>query len=396
MDVKLAAAVADPELNVRAWCRRHNISRSTFYKYKARFELEGLGGLDARSTRPRRSPSATSVDIEDAIVRARKELDDAGWDAGSDSIHARLSVELDPARVPSRATIWRVLGRRGLVTPQPSKRPRSSWRRFEWERPNDCWQIDATHWSLANGTVVEIINIIDDHSRVLIASRAITITTSANAWDTFITGASTWGLPAHVLSDNGLAFTSRSTKRDVAFAANLRTVGIKPITSSPYHPQTCGKVERFHQTLKKWLHRQDPAPNLRQLQALLDTFAEHYNTRRPHKACQRRPPIDKWRATPPGGPAGHPIEHPWTITTNTVSRQGRVDVNGYGIAVGNRWAGHTLTLIRQGNHVALFHRHDLVRRLELDTTRTYQALYPGTTGRPPDSVRDVSRLNGPR
>jgi transposase InsO family protein len=394
MDVKLAAALADDHVNVREFCRRHGISPSTFYKWRTRFKVDGLDGLQELSRRPNRSPSLLSADVEDAIVAARKQLDDDGWDAGPDSVLDRLARD-GIAVVPSRATIWRVLRRRGLIVEQPKKRPKSSWRRFEWSRPNECWQIDATHWTLTNDTVAEIINIIDDHSRVLTNSMAVPVTTSAAAWKALIHGAQQWGLPGHVLSDNGLAFTaSRQARNPVAFAANLHTLGIRTITSTPFHPQTCGKVERFHQTLKLWLDRH-PAHSIRQLQALLDEFAEHYNHTRPHRACSRQPPITKWQASPPAGPAEHPIDAPTTINTVRVDPHGGATAAGYTIALGNTWTGEHVTVVTQAGHAAVFHHHTLVRQLDLDPNQRYQRLYQ-TDGRPPASVRDVSRQNRPR
>jgi hypothetical protein len=149
----IAGAVRSGE--VAAFCRDNNISRQTFYKYRRRFELEGAGGLETRSRRPRTTPTAVGADLEDAIVRARKELDDLGTDNGVWSIRQRLLDDEDVAAVPSQATIWRVLKRRGMIVAEPKKRPKGSFRRFVFPRPNDCWQIDATHYSLADHSVVE-------------------------------------------------------------------------------------------------------------------------------------------------------------------------------------------------------------------------------------------------
>jgi hypothetical protein len=280
-----------------------------------------------------------------------------------------------------------------MVTAQPSKRPKASWRRFEWTRPNDCWQIDATHWTVGDDTVVEIINIVDDHSRVLICSLAVTMTTAATAWAAFLRGARQWGLPGHVLSDNGLAFTATRHRRTVPFATNLRALGITPITSTPFHPQTCGKVERFHWTLKQWLAKH-PARGLAELQRHLDDFASDYNHHRTHQACNRKPPIIKWQASPAAGPARHPVGLPTSISTTRVL-SGRVEARGYAIALGSRWTGKIVTTIIQGHDAVVFHDHTIVRQLTIDHTRLYQRLYT-TKGRPPDNVRDVSRHNRPR
>src|SRR5680860_227578 len=300
MDVRLIAAVTAGSLegvNVARVCAERGVSRKTFYKWRRRFLAEGLEGLEPRSRRPGSSPGRLDVEVEDEIVRLRKELAGLGLDHGAESIRWHLS-RVSRARVPSVATIWRVLVRRGQVTPQPQKRPKVSLRRFEASQPNELWQIDATAWSLADDTGVEIVNIIDDHSRVAIVSRAVVSTTSAAAWAAFADAIERWGLPLGCLSDNGLAFSGRLRDVEVLFEANLRQAGIRPITARPYHPQTCGKVERFQQTLKKWLRVHDPFATIAALQVSLDEFRDYYNHHRPHRSIGRIPPYQRWAGSP--------------------------------------------------------------------------------------------------
>jgi transposase len=152
----------------------HGVSRSWVYELLARHRADPEHGLEARSRRPGRSPTQVSIDIEERVVALRKELTEGGFDAGAHTIHYHLAWAGGP--VPSTSTIWRILKRRGFVTPQPQKRPRSSLVRFEADLPNECWQADTTHWAFTDGTDVEILNIIDDHSRLLIASVAHHIT----------------------------------------------------------------------------------------------------------------------------------------------------------------------------------------------------------------------------
>src|SRR5438132_13285800 len=160
MDVRMAAALAQGVDDVAAFCRAQNISRQTYYKWKKRFEREGLDGLRDRTRRPNVVPNATPAEVEDAIVRARKELADAGEFNGPFSIADRLSGQ-GVAPLPSRATIARILSRRGQVRPQPRKRPRSSYRRFQAGRPNEMWQSDWTEWHLADGRPVAIAGTLD-------------------------------------------------------------------------------------------------------------------------------------------------------------------------------------------------------------------------------------------
>jgi len=189
--------------SVKEVCEAHDISRSWLYELIARYRKAGDDGLKPQSKRPRSSPTRVPAAIEDEIVALRKELTELGVDAGAHTIHYHLQVRYRRRRraVPSLATIWRVLSRRGFVTPQPHKRPKSWWRRFQAELPNECWQADTTHWTLANGTDVEILNVIDDHSRLLVASRGFVTAKAADVVETFHLGVSELGLPASMLTD---------------------------------------------------------------------------------------------------------------------------------------------------------------------------------------------------
>lgn len=214
--------------------------------------------------------SGTPPDVEDAIVRIREELASVGFDAGAQTIHVHLSAEgITP--VPSVSTIWRVLRRRGLVTAQPHKRPRSSWVRFEAALPNERWQSDVTHFRLADGTPVEILNFLDDHPRVVAASRAMRIVRSSDVLRVFRDAASRRGFPASVLTDNGCIYTAWHRGGTNVVESELLARGITHHHSRPYHPQTRGKVERFHQTLKGYLVKQGPADTVEGLQEQIDT-----------------------------------------------------------------------------------------------------------------------------
>ena len=183
--------------SVKEVCEAHDISRSWLYELIARYRESATKGLTPQSKRPHSSPTRVSAAMEKEIVALRKELTDLGVDAGAHTIHYHLLRRHRRRRrtVPSVATIWRVLSRRGFISPQPHKRPRSSWRRFQAELPNECWQADVTHWALADGSEVEILNIIDDHSRLLVASRAFVTAKAADVVETFHLGAAELGFP---------------------------------------------------------------------------------------------------------------------------------------------------------------------------------------------------------
>lgn len=249
-------------------------------KLVSRYEVEGEAAFPPRSRRPHTSPQRTAVEVEDKIVALRKKLTDTGVDAGAETIAWHLRQQHGSA--PSVARIWRILTRRGFVVPQPHKRPRSSWRRFQADLPNGVWQAEVTRWPLANGRDVEILNVLDDHSRLLIGSTARTVFKAADiVTDVGVDIAGTAGR-------NGCSPTTARCSPGayrghgwVTLERELVALGIALRHSEPYHRQTCGKVERFHQTLKKWLARQPRARTIVALQGQLDTFAAYYNTQRP-------------------------------------------------------------------------------------------------------------------
>ena len=359
----------------------HGISRSWLYELLARYRAQGQAGLSPQSRRPRSSPTRVSAEMEEEIVALRKSLAEQGLDAGASTIHYHLSC-LHRRRkrvVPSVATIWRVLSRRGFVTPQPHKRPRSSWRRFCAELPNECWQADTTHWALADGTDVEVLNVLDDHSRLLVASRAFATTKAIDVVATFHDAALQHGFPASMLTDNGAIFTAEARHGRCAMQNELARLGIVYKHSRPYHPQTCGKVERFHQTLKRHLVRQAEPATLAQLQAQLDRFATYYNTVRPHRALGRRTPAQAFAARAKATPKDPPI----TAEGHHRVRQDRVDKTGcvtlryrsrlLHIGIGRAHAGtRVLLLVNDLDVRVITDDGELLRQLTLDPTKDYQ------------------------
>src|SRR5215218_9351110 len=243
--------------------RDYGVSRVWVQKLLHRFDAEGEAAFEPRSRRPHASPQAVDADTEDAIIRLRKELSKQGLDAGAETILTHLARQAPPSggrpAIPAVSTIWRILSRRGFVRPQPQKRPRSSWKSFCAEQPNERWQADITHWQLADGSEISILNIVDDHSRACLGSHARRNTTGSDVVASFRKAFTRWGIPAKVLSDNGAVFTAKQRGEGrVALEAELGVLGVRFDHSRPYHPQTCGKVERFHQTQKKWLAAQPP------------------------------------------------------------------------------------------------------------------------------------------
>ena len=179
--------------------RDYGVSRRWVITLVGRYLVEGEAGLVARSRRPHTSPGRTPEAIEDEIVAIRKDLDKNGHEAGAATIAEHLHRRHGAA--PAVSTIWRILTARGFVTPQPHKRPKSSYLRFAAEQPNERWQTDITHWTLADGTEVEILHWLDDHSRLLLASTARRVFKAPEVAASYQKIAAQYGNPASVLSD---------------------------------------------------------------------------------------------------------------------------------------------------------------------------------------------------
>jgi len=376
----LVARVAGGEkVNVRAECAVVGTTPKTFYKYLARFQREGVEGFYPRSRRPLKTPSRLDAATEDLIVRARKELDDAGWDAGADQIRFRLA-ELDccPAgkELPARSTINRVLERRGQLVRVPRRRPRRSTHRFEAEQPNSMWQMDGFQHRLAGGQRVVVLHISDDCSRLDLALRAAVSENPHDVWAAVVWASSRYGIPARFLTDNGVSFSGARRGWVSALEQNLRALGVDPITSSIAHPQTCGKNERAHATVQKWLRKQPPAVTLEDLQALLDDYRTHYNHRRRKTHLGGMTPAERYDLGPLDGPGAQPVPWPVQIRTATVSTSGCIGIDQHLLGIGRRHAQATVTVVRQHHQIAVFDTNQLIAEFTLTGRRGYQPKNP--------------------
>lgn len=380
MAAYLVTAVLVEGQPVRQVARDHGVSKTWLYELLARYEAEGETGLVPRSRRPLRSPTKISDLFEDEIVRLRKELTDRGFDAGAETIQVHLRRAHRRSKVPSTATIWRVLKARGFVIPQPHKRPKSSYIRFQADLPNERWQMDVTHVVLASGKEVEILNVIDDHSRLCVASHALRIFKAFDVVTAFHEAAGRWGYPATMLSDNGAIFTAAARHGVCVMESELLALGITYKHSRPYHPTTCGKVERFHQTMKKHLAAYKPARTLGSLQSQLDDFVEYYNTVRPHRAIGRRTPEVAFAARKKARPSGKPFKVPPHCRVRQDKVNGgnitlRYKSTLYHVGVGRRHEAKAVLILVANRDVRILTPDGtLLRHLTLDPKRIYQPI----------------------
>jgi transposase InsO family protein len=374
------AVLLEPERtgeSVTAICRRYGISRQTYYRYRRRYLAEGLDGLEDLSRRPTRSPGQIDAALEVEICRMRK--DHARW--GARRIRSELlRAGVDP---PAVSTIHQALRRNHLVADHPPRRRRFD-KRFERQVSNDLWQIDATQVMLLNRKKAWVVDTIDDHSRLLLAALGVPRATGEAAWDCFEEAASRYGLPRQVLSDNGLCFTGRLHGVEVEFERSLHELGVELINAGPYHPQTLGKLERFHKTLKEWLADEGPPEDPAHLQELLDAFRHHYNSERPHQALGEFTPAERYEGTAPPRRASRDVrapsfeepDYPPHCIIRKVNRVGSLSYRHTLIQVGRRWAGARVRVIPVGELLHIYWGDTLVRVLAPDPDSYYQPLRP--------------------
>jgi transposase InsO family protein len=356
------AVLREPEWSGRSVaevCARHKISRQTFYDWQRRYAADGLAGLVAVSRRPHRSPGQLDPDLEDRIVRLRKQH---GWGPAK----IRDALRREGLLPPAASTVQQVLARRGL-TGDPRRhtiQAQQPLQRFERGASNELWQIDGAHHRLADQTPFWSVEVIDDHSRFCVGIVVGLGLTGFLAWAAICAGVAAYGLPAWLLSDNGRCFTGRLDGQVVTFERRIREAGINFTHSRPYHPQTCGKVERLHRTQRQWLARQDPPTTLTEAQTLMNRFSHHYNHDRPHQALDGLAPADRYR---PGQPLLlptvdlEPADHtpPGALTRKT-SPCGQFTYARRSFELGERFAGITVALLRKHGRLHVYYGSTLI------------------------------------
>lgn len=362
--------------------RRYGVSPSWVSKLMHRYKIEGDTAFAPKSRRPHTSPTATAEPVRALIRTIRNQLTEAGHDAGAHTISWHLKTHHGQTLSP--ATVWRHLKADGLITAQPQKKPRSSYIRFQAELPNETWQSDFTHFRLATGSDTEIITWIDDHSRYALHVSAHHRITGKIVLHTFMQASKNHGEPASTLTDNGMVFTTklsagrRGFNGKNALETHLATHGIRQKNSTPGHPTTCGKVERFQQTMKNWLRKQSPANTIEELQNHIDQFVTEYNHHRPHRSLGRQTPAHAYNALAKDQPG------PAAFAGDARVRNDKVDSTGvitfrYGgklhhIGIGRPYKNTRVIMLIDGLEIRVVEQAtgELIRELTLDPGRDYQ------------------------
>ena len=377
--------------------RDYNVSQSWVSKLIHRYRTDGDAAYEPRSRRPKSSPSATTPTTVELILQLRDKLTREGLDAGADTIiwhlehHHQLTI--------SRATVYRVVRRAHKVTPEPKKKPKSAYIRFEAEQPNETWQSDFTHYRLTTGNDIEIITWLDDHSRYALSITAHLRITGLIVLTTFRAACTEHGKPASTLTDNGMVYTTRFAGGHGGrntFESELVTHRIVQKNSRPNHPTTCGKVERFQQTMKKWLRAQPQPATLSELQTLLDAFAHTYNNDRPHRSLPHRATPTTIYTTRPKATPGNSNHHAhYRVRHDKIDKAGSVTLRHnsrlHHIGIGKQHTGTYVVLLIDDLHIRIINAAtgEVIRDLTLDTTKDYQP-----TGKPPGPPPKTKR-SGP-
>jgi transposase InsO family protein len=343
--------------SVAAAAAEFGVSRKTVHKWLKRYRAREPFALEDRSRRPNRSPAKTADAVERAIVDVRGRL---GW--GARKIHATL-VKQQVADLPSARTVSSILARRGCVgdDARAADPPPAPPRPFERSRPNELWQLDHKGPVEVARQRVCPLSVIDDHSRYCLCFTPVPDRTLARAWDVLWGLFERFGLPDELLCDNAFSAPIGLSW----FDARLVRLDVRPAHGRAYHPQTQGKVERFHGTAQRELIDFDARRDtLAHFGEDCERFRTTYNTLRPHEALGDLPPVARWRASPrPRPPALPEVRYPPGALTRRVSHAGDVRYRNARIAVGRGLAHETVMVEEREQDVAVYYAWKLVRAI---------------------------------
>lgn len=306
---EFALLASNPSVNFSELCQRFGISRKTGYKWRGRHKSQGLAGLTDRSRRPLKSPRKTSEEVEQKVVKLRHQHH--AW--GGRTIRARLEA-LGEADLPAPSTITDILHRHKLISPEDSH-SHIPFQRFEHPAPNDLWQMDFKGDFPTAAQRCYPLTVLDDHSRFNVCLQASADQKTNTVKQALTTVFRRYGLPWRMTMDNGVPWGAPGSPRGTwtQLTVWLVQIGIRVSHSRPYHPQTQGKNERFHRTLKTELLRDYAWRDLSDCQMRFDTWRDLYNCERPHQALQMAVPASRYEPSkrpfpedlpPPEYPAG--------------------------------------------------------------------------------------------
>jgi transposase InsO family protein len=343
---------------------RLGVSRQSIHSWIARYEAGGLAALTDRSHRPSSCPHQTSPELEAEICELRREH--PGW--GPRRIEHQLArLGVDP--VPSRSAIYRCLKRHGLVELRRRRKRREEFRRWQRDRPMQLWQMDIMGGVLLDdATELKVVTGVDDHSRFCIAAGLVRRATTKAVCEVLAQALSTYGIPDEILTDNGKQFTGRfgSSPSEVLFDRILRENGISHRLTAPRSPTTTGKIERFHQTLRKEFLADRTFPSLAEAQAGLDAWVADYNRNRPHQALEMATPAEHFSLEPLARDGTSiPVEEPELTASQWVLRRvasnGVISVDNQMFSVGNAYKTELVDVMVDDSVIQVWCKNHLIK-----------------------------------
>jgi transposase InsO family protein len=346
--------------------RRLEVSRQSIHAWIARYEQGGLACLADRSHRPETCPHQTVPETEALICELRREH--PGWGPRRLEHHlARAGV--DP--LPSRSSIYRCLKRHGLIELRRRRKRRDEYRRWERDRPMQLWQMDVMGGVLLeDGTELKVVTGIDDHSRFCVAAGLVTRAISKAVCQVLAASLRRWGIPDEILTDNGRVFTGRFGPQpvEVLFDRICRENGISHRHTAVRSPTTTGKIERFHQSLRREFLADRTFPSIEAAQAALDSWVNEYNTTRPHQALEMATPAERFRLRPLAkGKVSVPVDaredHRGQWVLRRVGSNGMVSVDNQLFSVTNAYKGELVDVFVEDTLIQVWSKNHLIRTI---------------------------------
>ena len=347
---------------------RIGVSRQTLHAWIRRYRAEGLASLTDHSHAAHSCPHQISPDIEAQICELRRLH--PGWGP------RRIAHELGRAGcdpMPSRSSIYRCLKRHSLIELRRRRKGRDEYRRWERERPMQLWQMDVMGGVLLDdGTELKIVTGVDDHSRFCIAAGLVRRATSKAVCEVLSASLATHGVPDEILTDNGKVFTGRFTfpqPVEVLFDRICRENGISHRHTAVRSPTTTGKIERFHQSLRKEFLVDRTFRSLKAAQAALEAWVDDYNTARPHQALEMATPSERFRANPPPGkgatlvPVASAEEHRGQWVLRRIGTNGTVSIDNRIIFVGNQYKALLADVFVDGSVIQIWNQNHLIKTI---------------------------------
>jgi transposase InsO family protein len=357
-------AVVQDGWHVVEVARRFGVSRQSVHNWIARYQAGGLSALADHSHRPGGCPHQTPADLEALICELRREH--PGW--GPRRIEHQLGRQ-GLETVPSRSSIYRCLKRHGLIELRRRRKRREEFRRFERERPMELWQMDVMGGVvLDDGTECKVVTGIDDHSRFCVAAGLVRRATSKAVCEVLAASLTRWGIPDEILTDNGKCFTGRFGPQpvEVLFDRICRENGISHRHTGVRSPTTTGKIERFHQSLRREFLAERTFPSMEAAQAALDAWVGEYNTERPHQALEMATPAERFRLRPLAkGKVSVPVDsredHRGQWVLRRVGSNGMISVDNQLISVTQAFNGELVDVFVDGTLIQVWSKNHLIK-----------------------------------